>query len=290
MKNSQFNKLNELLKSPMMKNFMSRSPKMKILIALVALGALWTGATLTPEKEAATARDYGQQKYEGQNKYRDQNKYRNQDSAYNRKTNNYSQRNVAGQFDYYDLVLSWSPTYCETGGDQKRDPQCTSSRPYSFILHGVWPQYEKGWPQSCPTKKNSWVSRELIQSMMDIMPSKGLIIHEYKKHGTCSGLSPEQYYDLSRKLYNSIKIPPRYKAPEKPLLLSPKEIENDFLVNNPDLKPEMISIVCGKRRLREIRICYNKSGKLRGCGQNENQSRLCRLPKVYLPPVRNGRS
>lgn len=282
MKNSQFNKLNELLNSPLVKNFMSRSPKMKILIALVAIGALWSGATLTPEKETtttttATARDYGQKNYD-------------QKRDYNNNARNDHQRNVAGQFDYYDLVLSWSPTYCETGGNQKRDPQCTSTRPYSFVLHGVWPQYEKGWPQSCPTKKDSWVSREVIQSMMDIMPSKGLIIHEYKKHGTCSGLSPEQYYDLSRKLYNNIKIPARYKAPEKPLMLSPKEIENDFLVNNPELKADMISIVCGPRRLREVRICYNKSGKLTSCGQNEVQSKLCRLPKVYLPPVRSGRS
>ena len=116
--------------------------------------------------------------------------------------------------------------------------------------------------------------------------AKGLIIHEYKKHGTCSGLTPEGYYKLSRTLYNSIKIPPRYRNPDKPLLISPKQIEDDFLIANPELKPEMISIACGKRRLRDIRICFGRGGKLIPCGQNENQQRLCRNPKVYLPPVR----
>lgn len=206
--------------------------------------------------------------------------------------NKYSDRksaHKAGRFDYYNLVLSWSPSYCETGGDQRRDPQCLSSRPYAFVLHGLWPQYKKGWPESCPTRKNSWVSKELISKMLDIMPSKGLIIHEYKKHGTCSGLSPENYYKASRILFKSVKIPPRYIAPEKPMLISPKEIENDFLIANPKMKPEMISIVCGKRRLREIRICYTRKGHLTACGQNENQAKLCRLPKVYLPPVRFNR-
>lgn len=198
----------------------------------------------------------------------------------------YRHRNVAGQFAYYDLVLSWSPTYCETGGFKRRDPQCTSNRPYGFVLHGLWPQHKKGWPQSCRLKKNPWVSREVIRSMLDIMPSKGLIIHEYKKHGTCTGLTPEGYYKLSRKLYNKIKIPPRYTNLQKPLLISPKQIEDDFLIANPELKPEMISIACGKRRLREIRICFGRSGKLIPCGQNENQQRLCRQPKVYMPPVR----
>ena len=240
----------------------------KLILSHLALTGLWEVVQFIPsDNKMAKARDYGN-KYENSKKY-----YRNQ-------------KHIPGRFDYYDLVLSWSPTYCETAGKHKREPQCTSGRPYSFVLHGVWPQYKKGWPQSCRTKKNPWISREVIQSMLDIMPSKGLIIHEYKKHGTCSGLTPEGYYKLSRQLYNSVKIPPRYQKPSKPMLLSPKEIENDFLIANPDMTPEMISIVCGKQRLKEIRICYNKVGKLTTCGQNEYQKKLCRLPKVYLPPVR----
>jgi len=234
-----------------------------LLASLFLASLLLTSLFGTFSSQTAFARDYG-------NKYSDR-----------------SNKHVAGKFDYYDLVLSWSPSYCETGGSQRRDPQCNSSRSYSFVLHGLWPQYKKGWPQNCPTKKNPWISKEVINSMMDIMPSKGLIIHEYKKHGTCSGLSPEDYYKASRILYKSIKIPPRYVNATKPMMLSPKEIENDFLIANPKMKPEMISIVCGKRRLKEVRICYTRKGHLTACGVNERQAKLCRLPKVYLPPVRS---
>lgn len=244
-----------------MKILQSQSACLLALIGVVASVMLLINGVSSP----LSARDYG-------------NKY------------GYKYNHTAGKFDYYDLVLSWSPTYCETKGRGRDELQCNSERPYAFVLHGLWPQYNKGWPESCRTKKNSWVSREVINSMMDIMPSKGLIIHEYKKHGTCSGLSPELYYKLSRHLYNKVKIPPRYLRPEKPMMLSPKEIENDFLIANPDLKPEMISIVCGKRRLREVRICFKRNGELRACGQNENQQRLCRNPKVYLPPVRLGKN
>lgn len=208
---------------------------------------------------------------------------------YDNRYSKYKQRHIAGRFNYYDLALSWSPTYCETGGYKRRDQQCTSDRPYSFVLHGLWPQYNKGWPQNCRLKNRVWVSNDVIKSMMDIMPSKGLIIHEYKKHGTCSGMSPEGYFKLSRILYNKIKIPPRYQLPQKPMMLSPKEIEDDFLIANPELKPEMISIVCGKRRLKEVRICFSRKGQLTQCGENERQTKLCSLPKVYLPPVRRSR-
>lgn len=259
-----------------------KNPLVRIIMALVALAVVYVGNQLKPADDQATARD----NITRQPDIRQSDIRKDNTPSYRKNKSSNNQDIATGKFDYYDLVLSWSPSYCETGGLQKRDPQCTSSRPYAFVLHGVWPQFNKGWPSNCSTGKNPWISNEVIQSMMDIMPSKGLIIHEYKKHGTCTGLQPEGYYNLSRDLYNAIKIPPRYKQADKPLMLSPKEIEDDFLIANRDLKPDMISIVCGQRRLREVRICFDRNKNLTSCGQNENQNKLCRLPKVYLPPVR----
>ena len=49
----------------------------------------------------------------------------------------------------------------------------------------------------------------------------------------------------------------------------------------------MIAIACGnQRRLREVRICFTKEGALAQCGANEDQSRLCKLEKIVMPPVR----
>ncbi|MCC2111314.1 MAG: hypothetical protein KDJ16_04705, partial [Hyphomicrobiales bacterium] len=56
-------------------------------------------------------------------------------------------RGAPGDFDYYVLSLSWSPSYCEAEGDP-REPQCRKERPsrrYAFVVHGLWPQYERGW-------------------------------------------------------------------------------------------------------------------------------------------------
>lgn len=194
-----------------------------------------------------------------------------------------------GKFAYYVLALSWSPTYCETDGRGKKGLQCSGARPYAFVLHGLWPQYEKGWPQNCETAQKPWVPRKLIDSMLDIMPAPGLVIHEYKKHGTCSGLGPHGYFALSRKLFDQIRIPARYLSPRKPILTSPQEIEQDFLKTNDRLAPEMISISCGQgKRLREVRICFSRDHELAPCGRNEDQAKLCKLEQIVMPPVRGG--
>ena len=62
------------------------------------------------------------------------------------------QRGTTGQFDFYVLSLSWSPSYCEAAEDRTggrgRDRQC-SGRPFAFVVHGFWPQYERGFPSDC---------------------------------------------------------------------------------------------------------------------------------------------
>lgn len=196
---------------------------------------------------------------------------------------------VPGAFDYYVLALSWSPSYCASRGKTQQSQQCSGTRPYAFVMHGLWPQYETGYPESCNTGRQPWVPSQLISSMLDIMPARGLVIHQYRKHGTCSGLAPDAYFGAARKVFQSIRIPPRYLNPQKPITVSPKEVENDFLKSNSGLTADMISITCGRgNRLREVRICFSKSLELRPCGANEEQTKLCRLDKIVMPPVRSG--
>jgi ribonuclease T2 len=203
-------------------------------------------------------------------------------------------RNVAGQFDYYALVMSWSPSYCAGAGAQRGgyDPQCSRSdgKRFSFVLHGLWPQYTpRGWPQDCATRSRPFVPRPVINSMLDIMPSDRLIIHEYKKHGTCSGLEPGQYYDLSRKLFTSVMIPQEYQNPFEAKFVSPDDLIAEFKKANAWLDTNMIAVSCDSgpgNQLTEIRICYSKDGKPTACSRNEDQRKLCAAPKMYLPPVR----
>ncbi len=196
-----------------------------------------------------------------------------------------------GEFDYYALILSWSPTYCATrAASGPNEPQCRGDRPYAFVLHGFWPQYRHAWPESCETGQRPWVPDTVVKDMLDIMPSKQLIIHEYRKHGTCSGLSARDYFRASRKAYETIRIPPRFQIPQDYQTVSPGEIESEFLKANPGLKPEMISIDCKNRRLRELRICFSRDLQLTSCGANERQDKLCTSDKVVMPPVRAGAS
>lgn len=200
-------------------------------------------------------------------------------------------RNVAGQFDYYALVLSWSPSYCAGTQREGYDPQCNRSdgKRYSFVLHGLWPQYApKGWPQDCPVRGRPFVPRPLINSMLDIMPSDKLVIHEYRKHGTCSGLEPAQYFDLARKMYSSVAIPGEYRNPFEAMFVSPADMISGFQKANPWLKPDMIAVDCGGpgNRLTEVRICFGKDGKAASCSRNEDQRKMCRADKMYIPPVR----
>ncbi|MGI8725132.1 MAG: ribonuclease T2 family protein [Methyloceanibacter sp.] len=192
-------------------------------------------------------------------------------------------QNQPGEFDYYVLVLGWSPSYCKLEGRKKRDRQCDMNEPRSFVLHGLWPQYDKGWPLDCPTEDKPWVPRRVIDEMLDIMPSSRLIIHEYRAHGTCSGQSPAQYYSTARELYKRIKVPPRFASPTAGLTLSPEEIERDFLVANDWLKPDMLAVTCRGQNLLDVRVCFGRDLFPTKCGVNEDEKRLCDTPKISVP-------
>lgn len=200
-------------------------------------------------------------------------------------------RHIAGKFDYYALVLSWSPTYCASAEDSRDDPQCNrrDGRRYAFVLHGLWPQYERGYPLSCPVRGKPFVPRPVIDSMLDIMPSPRLVIHEYRAHGTCSGLEPAGYYTFARQLFGKIKVPQRYINPFESQFVGPDEIADEFLRANPDLRPDMLAVSCGGpgNRLREVRFCFGKDGAPRPCGRNEDQRKMCSAQRMFVPPVRS---
>jgi len=188
-----------------------------------------------------------------------------------------------GHFDYYVLVLGWSPTYCLTEGDRRDDPQCDTARSHDFVLHGLWPQYNEGWPLDCYDGKRPWVPSRVIGEMRDIMPNKALIIHEYKTHGTCTGLSPEKYYDDARDLYDRVSVPAAFADPQTQRFLSPEKIEAEFLAANAWLRPDMIAVTCRRRKLFDVRICFSRDLRPQACGANEEQKRLCPLARITVP-------
>ena len=134
-----------------------------------------------------------------------------------------SRDNEPGQFDFYVLSLSWSPSFCaaatERNAGRSTGPQC-GARPYSFVVHGLWPQYDKGFPEYCEVPSPR-LYRGIVSSMLDLMPAPHLIYNEWDKHGTCSGLSPRAYFDTVRKAREAVKIPPEYSDLTEPLSVTP---------------------------------------------------------------------
>ena len=186
-----------------------------------------------------------------------------------------------GRFDYYVLVLGWTPSYCATEGRQRHDRECDVARPHAFTLHGLWPQNVRGWPEDCRMPRRPWVPQSVIDDMRDVMPSKPLVIHEYRAHGTCSGLAPDQYFGLARDLYERVSIPPRFSATGR-LTLSREEIEGEFLKANPWLKPNMIIVSCRGQNLLDVRICFGRDLFPKPCGANE-ENRVCRASTMTVP-------
>jgi len=204
-----------------------------------------------------------------------------------------SRQNEPGQFDFYLLSLSWSPSYCAAGaernpGSTARDPQCASQRPFSFVVHGLWPQYDgkdRG-PEFCQQPAPR-LNRNIVSGMLDLMPAPKLIFHEWDTHGVCSGLTANAYFETIRKARAAVKIPPKYMDLSTELTVSPQEVEEAFLAANPAMKPDGISVACGGgKRLGEIRICLSRDLQFRSCEQLERRS--CRRDQLIMPPVRGG--
>ncbi len=189
----------------------------------------------------------------------------------------------SGDFDYYVLSLSWSPNWCANEGDARGADQCDPKHDYGWVLHGLWPQYETGFPSFCNSSARN-PSRGETNAMTDIMASGGLAWHQWKKHGRCSGLSSRDYFKTARKAYRMIIRPPVLRKVKKPLRLPARVIEKAFLQSNPGLRPDMITVTCKNNRIQEARICLTKDLEPRKCGRDV--IRDCALSDAGFDPIR----
>jgi ribonuclease T2 len=199
-----------------------------------------------------------------------------------------SRDNAPGQFDFYLLSLSWSPSFCaaaaERGRGRGNGMQC-GARPYSFVVHGLWPQYEKGFPENCEVPAPR-LDYNIVSSMLDLMPAPHLVFNEWDKHGTCSGLSPRAYFETVRKARAVVKIPPQFRDLQEPLSVTPAAVGEAFIKANTNLTANGIAVECDRKRLTEVRICLGKDLQFRNCPDVARRS--CRRDQLIMPPVRGG--
>jgi ribonuclease T2 len=119
--------------------------------------------------------------------------------------------------------------------------------------------------------------------MLDLMPARRLVYHEWDTHGTCSGLGQRAYFELVRRARGAVKIPAQFDNPQQTLEIKPADIVEAFLKANQGLTAADLALDCDRSRLREVHICLTRDLKFRRCGE---EHRVCRAGMVRMPPVR----
>lgn len=186
----------------------------------------------------------------------------------------------SGRFDYYVLSLSWAPTYCLTHQDD--GAEC-SGRGYGFVLHGLWPQYEGGgYPESCQSQFQ--LSAEAAAKGRTVYPSEQLMRHEWKEHGTCSGLDALSYFKAADRSTAVVRIPTPLEAPRTDRSLTATQVMDLFRGANPQMPDGSMTVACSRGDLAEIRVCLTRDLVLRSCGRGVRTT--CPHVPVTLPASR----
>ena len=121
-----------------------------------------------------------------------------------------------GKFDYYVLALSWQPAFCESHTDKVECKNQTEDRfdAKNLAIHGLWPSKRGDTKHTyayCGVSKKiknldnpeTWCSMPKLnlsddtgKKLSEYMPGYASCLqnHEWYKHGTCTGLKPNDYF------------------------------------------------------------------------------------------------
>jgi ribonuclease T2 len=181
------------------------------------------------------------------------------------------------------MALSWSPNWCALEGDGRKSPQCDDDTGFGWVLHGLWPQYEDGWPERCRTRFPE-PSRSQTEAMADIMGTSGLAWYQWNKHGVCAGISPRDYFALAREAYGQVEKPLVFMRLDETVALPASVVEEAFLRDNPGIGADGLTVTCRSGMIQEVRVCLTRDLRPRRCGADT--IRDCRLDDAVLPAVR----
>jgi ribonuclease T2 len=181
---------------------------------------------------------------------------------------------VAGQFDYYLLSLSWSPSYCLTHPEDQA--QC-GGRGYGFVLHGLWPQYLRGgYPENCAA--GAELTAEARRTGESLYPSPKLVAHEWQRHGTCSGMDAAGYFRTADRALAAVQVP------RTALSMSAARVQDAFHAANPHMPADGMIVACRGAELSEVRVCLSRALELTSCGRGVRDS--CPAVALRVPASR----
>ncbi len=172
--------------------------------------------------------------------------------------------NTPGEFDYYLLSLSWAPDFCDLKGSARSSRECATGNHVGFIVHGLWPQFERGgYPKQCAPA--SPVAADIVTRMLPLMMDQGLIQHEWADHGTCTGMDTATYFDTVRKAAAEVTIPDAYKNLSQAIQVSPGDVDAKFGSANGSFPQNTFRTACGSGEISEVHVCLTKDLKPRAC-------------------------
>jgi len=171
-------------------------------------------------------------------------------------------------FDFYLLAMTVHAAFCAHGRERRQE--CQARREWPLVIHGLWPENRapRTYPRDCPAPAldlDPGLELEL-ETMMPGM-AEGLHDHEWRKHGSCSGLDDDAYYrrtmDLARELRSALAAKLTTLAGGETSARELREAANQF---QPGIGAT-ITLHCrtlegsgGRPVLMEIRQCIDNDG------------------------------
>jgi len=192
-------------------------------------------------------------------------------------------RMATAPFDYYVMTLSWSPGFCDLGGAEKSPRQCAMGAGYGFVVHGLWPNNRFGAnPEDCGARE---ASPDDLAAAQGLYPTDGLAAYEYRKHGTCTGLDPADYFAAVRAVRDGLHIPPALVGVRAWRHMAPEDVRQAFIDANANMRGDNIAVTCAEGQLVDARVCISKNLRaFATCPQVAKNS--CRRDSVLVAPVR----
>lgn len=183
------------------------------------------------------------------------------------------------RFDSYMLAQFWQPAECEGASYRGCQRPRNNYMANSLVIHGLWPEFDGGkrnsdgdtYPSYCTTDKfpsyTSWPG-SIISKMEKYWPSvrddrDGLWEHEWKKHGTCTTYSPQQYLEKTIELQKQIGTPALLRR-NVGGTVSSDQLQAAYRPAGAR-SGSWAKLSCKQGELREVRTCWTRDFKRKPC-------------------------
>ncbi|NKF23412.1 ribonuclease T2 family protein [Solimonas marina] len=167
-----------------------------------------------------------------------------------------------GRFDYWVLTLSWLPEFCK---NNLAEDMCQRGDESGFFVYGLAPKNEHGdSPEDCGPRL-ARVDDAVIDDMQALMLDHRRIQHEWRQHGSCSGLDQRAYFDTIDRARRQLEIPSSFDRTDEQAVTTRSALLDALQQTNPRFERNDFALNCAGHWLREVKICYGRDMQPHEC-------------------------